>query len=133
MPGTENIGMAAATYDITIEQGATWTLSMIYRGPNNTDGSPGTAIDVTGCTAALQVRASAGGTVLLSCDETDGITVGNTNGHIDIVATEVKTMALTGKKGKYDLYITFPGGAPTRKLLVGNVTIVPTITNPTTA
>lgn len=123
--------MTAATYDITIDQGATYALSMIYRGPNIDADTPGDPFDVTGCTAAMQIRLAVGSPVLISATENAGITVGTTDGRIDVILPEEQTILLTTKRARYDLYITFPNGT-VRRLLEGKVTIDLTITNPTT-
>jgi len=125
--------MTAATYNITIEQGATWNLSVIYRAPNNTDGTPGAPIDVTGCVATMQIRTAAGAPdpAIITLTETSGITVGTTDGSFALMIDESDTLAFsTWTRAKYDFYITFPAGA-TRRLLVGTVTVIPTITDPT--
>jgi hypothetical protein len=124
--------MAAAKYNIAIEQGATWTLSLVYRLPNVDINTPGAAIDVSGCVAAMQIRPTVGGTTLVSLTETAGITVGDANGRIDVLITEAQTILLTVKKAVYDLYITFLDGTTVR-LLEGAVAIDLTVTQPTTA
>jgi len=125
--------MAAATYNISVEQGDTWTLSLVYRAPNNDDGSPGDPFDLTGCVAAMQIRTAVGATPpLVSLTETSGITLGTTDGSISIIITEAQTNLITTTRAKYDLHLTFPDGT-TRRLLEGKVTITPSITEPTTA
>lgn len=125
--------MTAATYDLTIDQGATYTLGMVYRGPNVlvddvvTQGDP---IDITGCTARMQIRQSFGTPAITTSTEADDITLGTTDGRIDLVLPEAKTILLTMKKARYDFYLTFPDGT-VRRLLEGKVTIDPTTTNPT--
>lgn len=125
--------MTAATFDLTIDQGATYTLGMVYRGPNVLVSDvivQGDPIDITGCTARMQIRQSFGTTAIITSTDQDDITIGTTDGRIDLVLPEEKTILLTTKRARYDFYITFPDGT-VRRLLEGKVTVDLTITNPT--
>ena len=115
--------MSATTFDITIEQGATFTLSLVWKD------SAGAPTDLTGWAARMQVRPSHGSDlVLLSLSSTSGgITLGGTAGTIEVVASATATAAITGRKAVYDIELAAPGGAVTR-LLQGQVTISPEVT-----
>lgn len=115
--------MSATTFDITIEQGATFTLSLVWKD------SAGTPINLTGWTARMQVRPSYGSdVVLLNLNSTSGgITLGGLAGTIEVVGSATATAAITGRKAVYDIELVAPGGAVTR-LLQGLATLSPEVT-----
>ena len=79
--------MTAGIYNATIDQGATWTVTVLYKD------STGAAINLTGCTAILQVRESVGGTVIFDLTSSSGITLGGAAGTIDIEISAANTAA----------------------------------------
>ncbi|CAB4130887.1 hypothetical protein UFOVP121_42 [uncultured Caudovirales phage] len=115
--------MPAAIYDITIEQGATFTLSLVWKD------SAGTPIDLTGWQARMQVRpAYHSDVVFLSLSSpSGGITLGGTAGTIEVVGSAAATAAIDGRKAVYDIELVAPGGAVTR-LLQGAAVISPEVT-----
>lgn len=110
--------MAAASYDLLIEQGATFIKDLVWKD------STGTAIDVTGYTARMQIRRnkSAVDVLLTATTENGYITMGTTDGAIDIEIPDTVTAALTATRGMYDLEVISPGGVVTR-LIEGTVEI----------
>jgi hypothetical protein len=73
--------MPAARLDLTAKQGRTFRLSLVV---SDEDGNP---IDLTGCSAAMQVRASYGATdTLLDWASGTEITLGGTAGTVEIEA-----------------------------------------------
>ncbi len=81
-------------------QGAYWTLTLILADDN------GNPIDLTGYTAKMQFRKSAGSPVVLELSSpSSGITITPSQGRIDIAATAAQT-ALFVSKLKYDLKLT---------------------------
>lgn len=117
--------MAAATKNITIEQGATFRLPLVYQTKD--DQGNVTPVDVTTYTARMQIRQSvASDTALLSLETGSGITMG-ANGAIDIEATPAQTAALNIRSGVYDLELQAGDGRVTR-LLQGKVTVSPEVT-----
>ena len=90
--------MPASVHNFTIEQGTTLVKEFIYKDPL---GSP---IDLTGCTARMQMRPSkTSGTVFLDMTtENGGIQLGGTSGKLTLVFTEAMTSGLT-RSGVYDL------------------------------
>lgn len=115
--------MPAAQYDITIEQGATWTLELVWK-------SGGVPVPLAGYTARMQVRKShSAADALLSLSTGAGITLGPADGAIACVALAEQTAAINSRTGVYDLELVAPGGAVTR-LLQGTVTIDPQVTRP---
>lgn len=109
--------MSASTLNLpVIEKGATYRHTLTW-----TD-STGTAINLTGCTAKLQVRASAASsTVILELSNTNNrIIITPLTGVISLYISATDTMALSGLGGVYDLEIYFANGDITR-LVEGKV------------
>ena len=113
----------AANYDITIEQGATFQLNLIWKD------SAGAPIDLTGYTAKMQVRQRyASDDAVLSLSTTAGtIVLGGVAGTINITGPAADTAAITIKQGVYDVELTSAGGIVTR-LIEGCVAISPEVT-----
>lgn len=115
--------MAAASHDITIEQGATFQMNLVWKD------SGGTPINLTGYSARMQVRRTyKADTAMLSLTSPDGgITLGGALGTISIVASATQTAAMEPLIGVYDLELVNPSGVVTR-LMEGAVTISPEVT-----
>lgn len=115
--------MTAATRDITIEQGATFTYPLIYKD------SEGTPVNLTGYTARMQVRRSKASdvAVLTLTTENGSITLGGAAGTINVVASAENTAAITIKVGVYDLELVSPSGN-VKRLIEGEVTISQEVT-----
>jgi hypothetical protein len=108
------------TYNITCPQGATWDRTF-------TVNVGGTALNLTGYTAAMQVRESAdAGTAIISLTNGSGITLGGTAGTIGVVISSAVTAGAAAGSYSYDLELN-SGGTITRLLegsfnVTGNVT-----------
>lgn len=115
--------MSAAIYNATIDQGATWTLQVVYKDDS------GTPINLTGYTAALQVRQNYYDTAALITltSPSGGIVITGATGTIDITMTNVQTGSLDEGFYVYDLEITSSGGIVTR-LIQGQFTVSPEVT-----
>lgn len=115
--------MAAATYDILIEQGATFQLNLVYKDSNDTP------IDISGYTARMQVRRSYDApTPLLDLTTENGcITLGGAAGTIAVEASSTLTKDLPTKPSVYDLELISPQSVVTR-LIRGAATISPEVT-----
>lgn len=128
--------MSAGLYNITIEQGADYTLDFLW---TNSLGAP---INLSGRTARMQIRESVTSkTPLLNLTSANGgITLGGDSGTVLIVATSAQTQAIKydpalliwqdGKEGVvyvYDLEVVDPNGK-VRRLLQGSVFFVPEVT-----
>jgi hypothetical protein len=109
-------------YDLEIKQGATLSLTATWKD------SSGTAVNLTGYTARLQVRATYdSSSTILSLTSAAGITLGGAAGTIAITATATVTAALTAPwSGVYDLELVSGGGEVTR-LLEGTATVSPEV------
>lgn len=114
--------MTAAIYNATIDQGATWTLQVVYK----TDA--GVPINLTGYTAALQVRQNYYDTTALISltSPSGGIVITGATGTINITMTAQQTGSLDEGFYVYDLEIT-SGGTVTR-LIQGQFTVSPEVT-----
>lgn len=115
--------MAAGKLDLDVEQRATYRKRLIWQQPG------GQPKDLTDCTARLQIRPNAAADPVISLTETDGITLGTTDGSISLLITADRTTLLTGRRYKYDLLIEFPGGDVVR-VVEGTISVDPGITTP---
>jgi hypothetical protein len=114
--------VTAARYDITITQGTTvnqvWTWL---------DGQQD-AVDLTGYSAHMQVRAYGSGSALVADFSSAGgaLQLGGTAGTITLVIAAAVTSGYVWSAGNYELDMTDPGGNVT-SLLRGIFTVVPAI------
>lgn len=135
-----------AKLKFTIYQGATFRKRLTWqqypyptevRGGvtyNKTTGAPASLgdlqpIDLTGCTARIQVRPDIeSATVLVELNTTNGgITLGGVVGTVDLYLTDEATADFAWTSGVWDLEITHPGGEVTR-LAYGTVSVSPEVT-----
>lgn len=114
-----------AKLKFTIYQGATFRKRLTWSGPT----VPHTPIDLTGCTARMQVRSEVESpAVLLSLTtENGGIALGGALGTVDLYISDEDTGAITWETGVWDLEIVHPGGEVTR-LAQGSVGVSPEVT-----
>jgi hypothetical protein len=114
--------MAATTYDILIEQGATFSQVITYK-------DNGVAVNLQGFTARMQVRATLeAATALIELTTANGrIALGGTAGTITLTISATDTEALTSGRGVYDLELVSGSGIVTR-LLQGVATISRNVT-----
>lgn len=115
--------MTAATYDILIEQGATFRLNLIWKDGNNT------LVNLSGYSARMQIRRRyRDEAILLSLTSANGaIALGGSAGTITITASATGTATLPAKESVYDLELESADGTVTR-LIEGGVTITPEVT-----
>ena len=112
--------MAAATSNITIEQGAT------YRRQLTIKDSAGAALNLTGATFAGQIRESADSVEAVAAF-VFAITSPATLGKVDMSLTSTVTAALPGNlDGVYDITLTQSGEVI--RLLQGSVEVSPGVT-----
>ena len=113
--------MPAAKLNLAIEQGATWRHGLALKaGP----GANAPALDLTGFTARMQLRADlAAPAVLVELTSANGrITMTPLEGRLDLVLSSQDTTALDFDRAVYDLEIESAGGEVTR-VLTGVVTL----------
>jgi hypothetical protein len=109
-----------ATYNITAYQGATYDLNLTWA-------IGGTAVNLTGYTAAMQVRINpAESSTILSLTNGSGITLGGTAGTIAIAVSASTMGSATPGNYVYDLELN-SGGQVTR-LLQGSFAIQAEVT-----
>jgi hypothetical protein len=103
--------MAATTYDILIEQGATLQPVVTYK-------ESGAAINLTGYTARMQVRSTLeSAEALIELTTANGrIALGGSAGTITLTISATDTAALTAGRGVYDLELVSGSGIVTRFL-----------------
>jgi hypothetical protein len=112
----------ADNYQISIDQGATYSLALTYKDSN------GTAINLTGYTAAMQIRTSyESSSTVVSLTSSSGIVITAATGLLTINITSTQTAALTPGTYVYDLEITSGAGVVTR-LIQGSVMVSAEVT-----
>lgn len=111
-------------YRIEIVQGATLRETLTWKA-----GEPAVAVDLTGCTARLQVRQKVTSPVVLLelTTENSGIQLGGVDGRITLSLSAAQSAAIAWKTGVYDLEIVF-GNGDVRRLLAGSAVVLPEIT-----
>ena len=115
--------MTAGIYNFTIDQGAQYTTQIILAD------SIGNPIDLTGYTAAMQLReqaASPNPSSLNLTSSNGGITITPLAGEMDILMTTAQTGALDARFYVYDLEITLSGVAT--RIIQGQITVSAQVT-----
>jgi hypothetical protein len=116
------------TYNLCINQGATFTRIFVWTAGQcgcGTVGASSGPMDLTGFTAALQIRQFQLSTTVLY-DASSNITLGGVAGTITLVIPAANTETFTWWQGVYDLLLTSAAGVATR-LLMGSVTVSPAV------
>jgi hypothetical protein len=115
--------MSAAQYNLYMEQGATFALSITWKD------SSGTPINLGGYSARMQVRRTKdSSTVLLEATTANSrITLGGALGTIDVVIPATVMEDVTFGCGVYDLEVESSGGQVTR-LIEGGVSLSKEVT-----
>ena len=112
----------AVVYNVEIDQGADWFLDVTYDNPN------GTPVNLTGYTAALQMRSlPSDNNAVLSLSTGSGITITGSTGLVAIRATANQTRSIDEGTYYYDLEITSSGGIVTR-LVQGQAVVLAEVT-----
>ena len=113
-----------AKLKLTIYQGATFRKRLTWSA-----GTPAVPVDLTGCTARMQVRPEVeSSTVLLELTTANGgITLGGVAGTIELFVSDDASTLFTWTAGVWDLEIEFPGG-DVRRLAQGSISVSPEVT-----
>ena len=101
--------MPAPRIDLSIDQGSTYnkTLTII--------GSDGLPVSFANCTAEMMLRTSAdAANAALTLSNGAGITLGSSNGVIELAISAAETAALEAGEYVYDLEVTTQAGAVTK-------------------
>ena len=110
MPGT------AGVYNGIIDQGATWTLNLVYTDSN------GVAVNLTGYTARLQLREKyTSDAVLTLTTSNGGLILTPLIGGIAVLATAIQTEEIPPAFYLYDLELT--SGFEITRLIQGQLTV----------
>ena len=112
-----------ATLKLQIYQGATFRKRLRWLNPDRTP------IDITGCTARMQVREEVESTAALLelTTENGRIALGGTAGTVDMLVDADTTAAITWSGGGFDLEIMHPGGG-VKRLAPGSLCVSPEVT-----
>jgi hypothetical protein len=117
--------MQPANLDLTIYKGSTFVKTLQWK-----TGTPAVAVDLTGCTARMQVRKSPCDTVVLETLTTENgkiVITDATDGKIQIKISAETSTAYTFVSGVYDLEIVFSDNTVTR-IIEGNFMAMPEVT-----
>lgn len=112
-----------AKLKLTIYQGATFRKRLAWLNPDRTP------IDLTGCTARMQVREEYASPLPLLelTTENGGITLGGAAGTIDLLSSDEDTATMEWNGGVFDIEIAHPNGDVTR-LAQGSISVSPEVT-----
>jgi hypothetical protein len=109
-----------AIYDIEAYQGATYTLNMTYKIDD-------VLVDLTGYTAAMQVRSSpSSSTAVISVESGAGITLGGALGTIAVEVSATAMAAIVAKNYEYDFDLS--SGDQVTRLIRGKFAVIPEVT-----
>lgn len=117
--------MQPANLDLTIYKGSTFVKTIQWK-----TGDPAVAVDLTGCTARMQVRKNPSDSVILESLTTSNgklVITEPTNGKLEIRIPADTSTAYTFLCGVYDLEIVFANGTVTR-IIEGDFVAVPEVT-----
>jgi hypothetical protein len=109
----------ASTYDLTIDQGATYALG-IQLSEN------GSAMSLTGASVLAQIRKDPGSSLLATFT---AVTSGTTAGYMSLSLTSSVTQSITPGIFHYDVLLTKAAGTKVR-VLSGKATVSPAISLP---
>tara|TARA_Y100001938_G_C8088394_1_gene433510 strand:+ start:477 stop:839 length:363 start_codon:yes stop_codon:yes gene_type:complete len=119
--------MSAGRYDITIEQGATFTLPISYKDSNDA------VINLSSnYTARMRIKESHGGSLLASTESGDStgatitVTLAASGNNVTISMTATNTAALNFDSAVYDLELV--SGSEVDRLLEGRVKLKKEVT-----
>lgn len=109
--------MSAGIYNDTLDQGATYTLVVVYKDANDVP------INLNGYSAYMQLRENYDSTVadLTLTTANGGITINGPIGEITVTATATQTATLTSDYYLYDLELV--NGSAVTRLLQGQITV----------
>ncbi len=112
--------MTAAKLKLTIEQGSTFRKLFTWKA--------GVPVDLTGCTARMQIRETIPSSVVLHSltTENGGITLGGVAGTIALLIPATATAAFAWTSGVWDLEIV--NGTEVTRLLYGPVVVTQEVT-----
>jgi hypothetical protein len=116
--------VSAGKLNLVIEQGSTFEQRLVWK-------SDDVAVDLTGYTARMQIRATVAAADPPLLELTTGnsrIVLGTTNGAILLTIDATTTAAITWRSAYYDLEMVAPVTGHVRRLLQGRVKMNPEVT-----
>ena len=116
--------MAAFRLPLTILQGETFAHVLVWKA-----GVPAVPVDLTGCSARMQVRAELPSTTVLLelTTENGGITLGGIDGTVALYVSATDTAAIRWESGVFDVEVEWPGGDVSR-IVQGSISVSPEVT-----
>ena len=113
-----------AKLKLKIIQGATFRKPLVWLAPDKT-----TPIDLTGCTARMQVRSEVESPAVLLelTTENGGIAIDGPAGKLTLRISPTATAAIAWESGVWDLEVVHPSGDVTR-LAQGAISVSPEVT-----
>jgi hypothetical protein len=112
--------MSAGSYNIYIEQGATYSQTFTWKINKN-------AVDLTSYSARMKFKHTKRSLEIITLTSASGAITLNSSGQIAVTMSATVTDNLVDGIYLYDLELQSPGGVVTR-LLQGEVTVSPNIT-----
>jgi len=102
----EKISRLSVVINIEVEKGSTFRHTLVWTYAEE----PYIPIDLTGCTALMQVRPDQDSDEILHemTTENDGLVLGGTTGSIDMYISAADSTAWEWNDGVYSLEVTFP-------------------------
>lgn len=111
----------AGIYNGVIDQGATWTVNIVYYDYNNVP------VNLTGYSARMQLRSKFDSSAVLTLSTATGeIVITGPTGQIAITASATQTQAIASGIYIYDLELT--SGAEITRLIQGQMTVRENVT-----
>ncbi len=117
--------MPAGSYNIIIEQGATFRLRLTLKLPGDPE-----PMDLSGHIARMQIRAKVASEEILYSltTENGGITLGGLAGTVDLFISDEDTAAMRFKSGVYDLELEAVPNGDVIRVIEGRVQLSPEVT-----
>lgn len=117
--------MQPANLDLTIYKGSTYSKLIQWK-----TGNPAIPVDLTSCTARMQIRRRVNDTEILDSLTTENgrlIIYNAVEGRIQIDIPSTVSTAYSFNSGVYDLEIVFPTG-PIYRIMEGSIAAIPEVT-----
>lgn len=105
----------------TVKRGDTWSFSFVWKNGN-------TPIDLSGCTAKMQVRKRKTGTLLGEVSSTNGISIIGVDGEVNVSFPPVVTALIEPGIHETDLQITFTSTGEVKSSDTLTITVLEDIT-----
>lgn len=118
--------MQPANLDLTVYKGSTYSKLIQWK-----TGSPAVPVDLTGCTARMQVRRRVNDAEILDTLTTENgkLTIYSAaEGRIRIDIPAAQSAAYAFNSAVYDLEIVYPTGNPVYRILQGCFSAIPEVT-----